>query len=174
MMIMLRKITNRDGITDEMVEGLNAGVYEIFDGEDGIDLIDTGGLSVNCRCLVIADTIERAQEMLDECDPSASGCDDDHLWLEKKENIMKIISFQNLPQGARKISMDEVGIDFSGKKTAFLFAPSGRVRSLRKLVRELEREAGDYGDHVVRRGQETRIIDIMAEAGVIFVIAEGE
>lgn len=78
----IRKIQVSDGITDEMVEGLEAGVYEMFDGERGLDLIDTGGLSVNCQCLVISPTLEDAQAMLDECDPAASGCDDTHLWLE--------------------------------------------------------------------------------------------
>lgn len=83
----IRKISESDGITDDMVEGLDAGVYEMFDGEDGLDLIDTGGLSVNCRCLVVAPTLEAAQKLLDGCDPLASGCDDTHLWMESMSLI---------------------------------------------------------------------------------------
>ncbi len=62
-------------------EGESRGVYEIFEGEDGLELIETGGLSVNSRCLVIAVSEETAQKWLDECDPAASGCDDTHYWL---------------------------------------------------------------------------------------------
>jgi hypothetical protein len=87
----IRKTTlaelNELGI-EEPTEGLPKGVYEMCapDGDhqyqdDWIDLIDTGGLSVNCQCLVIADTEEEAKQLIEECDPSASGCDDTHLWL---------------------------------------------------------------------------------------------
>lgn len=83
----LRTITRKDGITDAMVAGLDAGVYEMFECEDGsIDLIDTGLLSVNCQCLVIAPTQAEAQKMLDECDPAASGCNDTHLTYCKSNN----------------------------------------------------------------------------------------
>lgn len=87
----------------------------------------------------------------------------------KKGNIMKTITMRELPKNAKSISSDEVGLNFSGKKTARLFAPWGHVQSLRKLVRELEIEAGEYGNLVIREGRETLITDLMAEAGVIFV-----
>lgn len=63
------------------IDGESNGVYEMYDDDGEIELIDTGGLSVNCRCLVIAESQDEAQRMLDECDPSASGCDDTHLYL---------------------------------------------------------------------------------------------
>lgn len=65
------------------LDGESIGVYEMYEHDDGrIELIDTGGLSVNCRVLVIAETEAEAQSLLDACDPSASGCEDEtHLYL---------------------------------------------------------------------------------------------
>lgn len=79
-----REISTADlaalGIEDQ-AEGLEVGVYEIFDSGDEIELIDTGLLSVNCRCLIVAQSEEQAQELIDQTDPAASGCDDTHFWL---------------------------------------------------------------------------------------------
>jgi len=69
------------GIDESQTEGLPCGCYEIFDNGEAIELIDTGGLSVNCQCLVVAPTLPEAQTMLDDTDPEASGCDETHLWL---------------------------------------------------------------------------------------------
>lgn len=66
---------------EEQTEGLSAGVYEMFDDDGEIDLIDTGLLSVNCQCLVVATSLDAAQKLIDRTDPAASGCDDTHLWL---------------------------------------------------------------------------------------------
>ncbi len=56
--------------------GLPNGVYEMFDRiQDGTyrSLIDTGGLSVNARCMVVAPSMEQVLKMLADCDPAASG-----------------------------------------------------------------------------------------------------
>lgn len=91
----IQKVTDADlsnyGIDESQVEGLEVGCYEVFEmdeaDEDGFthDLISTGGLSVNCRCLVVAPTLEEAQRLIDQTDPEASGCDETHLWVESAD-----------------------------------------------------------------------------------------
>lgn len=89
-MNQIRRIYENDleAIVGGAADGLDVGVYEMFRSEPDdqhdepwIDLIPTGGLSVNCQCLVVAATREEARRLLDETDPEASGCGDEHLWL---------------------------------------------------------------------------------------------
>jgi hypothetical protein len=92
----IQKVTEADlssyGIDESQVEGLEVGCYEVFEldeaDENGFthDLIDTGGLSVNCCCLVVARTLEEAQQIIDQTDPEASGCNDTHLWVEAMDS----------------------------------------------------------------------------------------
>jgi len=85
------KQLRRMGVRKAMLEGLEDGVYELNEIEEDddefeagdIDVIPTGGISVNCRCLVVTNSIEEAQRLIDETDPAASGCDETHLWLPR-------------------------------------------------------------------------------------------